>query len=151
MNKTTEPTECISTAESSLIRSLRESLQLSRYAFCCITGMKPERLKAAEEGRMEVKPETLRRIAERFGLTVVLESKNPQTWGGIQGTAQELAVEARKSAGLSQVRLAEKSKIGQSLISDYEGGRREPGYGQLRRLLEAAGRLLLVRFSPKTT
>jgi predicted nucleotidyltransferase/DNA-binding XRE family transcriptional regulator len=46
---------------------------------------------------------------------------------------------ARKRAGLSQVELADRAGITQSVISAYESGRRQPSLPTLAGLIEAAG------------
>jgi len=46
---------------------------------------------------------------------------------------------ARKRAGLSQVELAERAGITQSVISAYESGRRQPSLPMLAALVEASG------------
>lgn len=45
----------------------------------------------------------------------------------------------RKASGLTQMRLAEKSGVAQSFISDVEAGRAEPTLRTLRRLAAALG------------
>jgi uncharacterized protein len=47
--------------------------------------------------------------------------------------------EARKRAGLSQVELAARAAVSQSVISAYESGHRQPSVPTLARLVEAAG------------
>lgn len=51
---------------------------------------------------------------------------------------------ARKQAGLSQVELALRAAVAQSVISAYENGRREPSVSTLRRLVESTGHRLVV-------
>jgi predicted nucleotidyltransferase/DNA-binding XRE family transcriptional regulator len=46
---------------------------------------------------------------------------------------------ARERAGLTQVQLAAKANIAQSVVSAYESSRREPSLETLRRLVSAAG------------
>lgn len=46
---------------------------------------------------------------------------------------------ARKRAGLSQVELARRAGVTQSVISAYESGRRQPSLLTLAALVEAAG------------
>ena len=46
---------------------------------------------------------------------------------------------ARSRAGLTQVQLAAKASIAQSVVSAYESARREPSLETLRRLVSAAG------------
>lgn len=53
--------------------------------------------------------------------------------------ASELIRDARTRAGLTQVQLAERAGVTQSVISTYENGRREPSLAALQRLLRAAG------------
>jgi uncharacterized protein len=47
--------------------------------------------------------------------------------------------QARKRAGLSQVELAERAAVTQSVISAYESGQRQPSVPTLARLIEATG------------
>jgi len=47
--------------------------------------------------------------------------------------------EARRAAGLTQVQLARRAGVTQSVISAYESGRREPALSTLVRLVEATG------------
>lgn len=54
-------------------------------------------------------------------------------------TAGALLRQARKQAGLSQVELAARAGVTQSVISAYESGQRQPSLPALARLLDAAG------------
>lgn len=47
--------------------------------------------------------------------------------------------DARQQARLTQSQLAHRAGVTQSVVSAYESGRREPGFGTLVRLLRAAG------------
>jgi predicted nucleotidyltransferase/DNA-binding XRE family transcriptional regulator len=51
---------------------------------------------------------------------------------------------ARQQAGLSQVELALRAAVAQSMISAYENGHREPSLATLRRLVDATGQRLVV-------
>ena len=62
------------------------------------------------------------------------------------GRAAEVIREARKRAGMTQVELARRSGIAQNVISDYERGKREPSFGAVDVLLEAAG--LTIEYVP---
>ncbi len=53
--------------------------------------------------------------------------------------ASDLIRSARRRAGLTQVELARRAGVTQSVISTYENGRRDPSLGALQRLLLAAG------------
>jgi uncharacterized protein len=53
--------------------------------------------------------------------------------------AGALLRQARKRAGLSQVELAARAEVAQSVISAYESGRRQPSVRLLARLIDAAG------------
>jgi len=53
--------------------------------------------------------------------------------------ASELIRDARLRAGLTQVQLAARAGVTQSVISTYENGRREPSLAALQRLIRAAG------------
>lgn len=53
--------------------------------------------------------------------------------------ASELIRDARTRAGLTQVQLAARAGVTQSVISTYENGRREPSLAALQRMLHAAG------------
>jgi uncharacterized protein len=57
---------------------------------------------------------------------------------------------ARERAGLSQVALAARSGVSQSVISVYEAGRRQPSLPMLTNLVQAAGCDLEVRVRPRT-
>lgn len=66
--------------------------------------------------------------------------------------APALLREARRRAGLTQVELAARAGVAQSVISAYERGRREPGLATLLRLVEASGcQLALELRSPPGT
>ena len=54
-------------------------------------------------------------------------------------TAGVLLRQARQRAGLSQVELATRAGVTQSVISAYESGQRQPAIPALARLIEAAG------------
>jgi predicted nucleotidyltransferase/DNA-binding XRE family transcriptional regulator len=54
-------------------------------------------------------------------------------------TAGTLLRQARRGAGLSQVELAARAGVTQSVISAYESGRREPSLPTLAVLIEATG------------
>jgi len=54
-------------------------------------------------------------------------------------TAEALLRQARKRAGLSQVDLARRADVTQSVISAYESGQRQPSVPVLARLIDAAG------------
>lgn len=57
---------------------------------------------------------------------------------------------ARERTGLTQSALANRSGIRQSVISEYESGRREPSVAALDRLLGAAGLTLTLAEAPET-
>jgi hypothetical protein len=57
---------------------------------------------------------------------------------------------ARERTGLTQSALANRSGIRQSVISEYESGRREPSVAALDRLLGAAGLSLALADEPET-
>jgi len=61
-----------------------------------------------------------------------------------------LIKEARERTGLTQSALAHRSGIRQSVISEYESGRREPSVAALDRLLSAAGLSLSLTTEPET-
>lgn len=58
--------------------------------------------------------------------------------------AGALLRDARRAAGLTQARLAERAGVTQSVISAYESGRREPALSTLSRLVSATGSRLAV-------
>lgn len=60
------------------------------------------------------------------------------------GSAASLLREARTRAGLTQVQLAGRAGVAQSVISAYESGRRQPALPTLADLIEAAGYELVV-------
>jgi uncharacterized protein len=59
--------------------------------------------------------------------------------GAELATAGALLRQARKRAGLSQVDLATRAAVTQSVISAYESGQRQPSLPALTRLVDAAG------------
>jgi predicted nucleotidyltransferase/DNA-binding XRE family transcriptional regulator len=59
-------------------------------------------------------------------------------------TAGALLRQARKRAGLSQVELAARAGVTQSVISAYESGHRQPAMAALAALVDAAGYELVV-------
>lgn len=59
--------------------------------------------------------------------------------------AGEVLRDARKRSGLSQLEVARRSGIAQSVISDYERGKREPGADTYTQLLEILGYKLELR------
>lgn len=63
-------------------------------------------------------------------------------------TAGHLIREARHRAGLSQVELARKAGITQSVVSAYESGRRSPSFDMMTKLLGAAGAALVIEYVP---
>ena len=56
--------------------------------------------------------------------------------------------EARTRSNLSQTDLARRAHVAQSVVSEYESGRREPAFGMLERLIAATGHRLDVRLEP---
>lgn len=59
--------------------------------------------------------------------------------------------EARRRAGLSQAELGERAGVGQSVISAYESGHREPGFRTLAKLIEATGHHLVIDLRPTSS
>jgi predicted nucleotidyltransferase/DNA-binding XRE family transcriptional regulator len=55
---------------------------------------------------------------------------------------------ARTRAGLTQVELAAKANVAQSVVSAYESSRREPSFETLRKLVNAAGFELEIALKP---
>ena len=64
-------------------------------------------------------------------------------------TAGALLRQARKQAGLSQVELAARAGVTQSVISAYESGQRQPSLPALAHLLDAAGFELALGLQPR--
>lgn len=60
----------------------------------------------------------------------------------------ELVRSARSRAGLTQTELGARAGITQSVVSAYEGGRRQPAYPMLAHLCAAAGFRVLVDLVP---
>ncbi len=56
-----------------------------------------------------------------------------------EATAGALLRQARRGAGMSQVELAARAGVTQSVISAYESGHRQPSLPALAALIEAAG------------
>ncbi len=65
--------------------------------------------------------------------------------------AKDLIREARRRARLSQVGLAERAGVTQSVVSAYESGRRQPSLPMLRRLVAASGLRLDLRIARPPT
>lgn len=65
-------------------------------------------------------------------------------------TAAVILRRARQDAGLTQLALSRRAGIPQSVISDYERGRREPGVSALNALLRAVGFTLKAVPEPAT-
>lgn len=63
-------------------------------------------------------------------------------------SAAELIRDARVRAELTQVQLAVRAGVTQSVISTYENGRREPSLAALQRLLLAAGFTASIELEP---
>lgn len=63
-------------------------------------------------------------------------------------SAAELIRDARVRAELTQVQLATRAGVTQSVISTYENGRREPSLAALQRLLHAAGFSAAIELEP---
>ncbi|GAA1238228.1 putative nucleotidyltransferase/DNA-binding XRE family transcriptional regulator [Microbacterium phyllosphaerae] len=63
--------------------------------------------------------------------------------------AAELIRYARRQSGLTQSALARLAGVTQSVVSEYETGRREPSFDAVDRLISAAG--LIVEVTPRTT
>lgn len=63
-------------------------------------------------------------------------------------SAAELIRDARARAELTQVQLAVRAGVTQSVISTYENGRREPSLAALQRLLLAAGFTTVIELEP---
>lgn len=59
--------------------------------------------------------------------------------------SSEVLRDARKRSGMSQLEVARRSGIAQSVISDYERGKREPGADTYAQLLEILGFTLELR------
>jgi uncharacterized protein len=66
-------------------------------------------------------------------------------FGTDPGEAGRLLREARREAGLSQVELADRAAVSQSVISAYESGSRQPSVPTLARLVAATGLELEMR------
>ena len=64
--------------------------------------------------------------------------------------AGEVLRNARSKSGMSQVEVARRSGIAQSVISDYERGKREPGADTYSQLLEILGFTLELRARRRT-
>ena len=64
--------------------------------------------------------------------------------------AGEVLRNARKRSGMSQLQVARRSGITQSVISDYERGKREPGADTYAQLLEILGFTLELRVRRRT-
>jgi predicted nucleotidyltransferase/DNA-binding XRE family transcriptional regulator len=68
-----------------------------------------------------------------------------------QPFAGELLREARRRARLSQVEVARRAGVTQSVVSAYESGRREPSLATLRRLVAATGLELAIRIRDRAS
>ena len=58
-------------------------------------------------------------------------------------------IDARKSAGITQKELSQKSGIAQGDISKLENGTRNPSVNLLKRLADGMGMVLKIEFVPK--
>lgn len=87
---------------------------------------------SADEGYQAQK----RRHCHPYRRSAVLDGMDPSA-----GAASVLR-QARRRAGLSQVELARRAGVTQSVISVYESGRRQPSVAKLSRLVDAAGSTL---------
>lgn len=65
-------------------------------------------------------------------------------------TAWAILREARARSGLSQRQLAARAEKAQSEIARIEGGRQDPGFNTLSRLVRAAGFDLVVQLVPRS-
>lgn len=63
-------------------------------------------------------------------------------------TGGELILEARRRAGLTQTRLAERMGTHQSVVARWETGRTKPDFVTVRRAVRAAGFDLKVSLAP---
>ncbi|WXF91645.1 helix-turn-helix transcriptional regulator [Curtobacterium flaccumfaciens pv. flaccumfaciens] len=63
-------------------------------------------------------------------------------------SAAVLIRDARERAELTQVQLAQRAGVTQSVISTYENGRREPSLAALQRMLRAAGFTTTIDLQP---
>lgn len=68
----------------------------------------------------------------------------------VEEMAGRLLREARQKAGLTQVQLAERAGVTQSVISAYESGRRQPGLPMLVDLVRATGLDLVLEVQPRS-
>lgn len=62
---------------------------------------------------------------------------------------QELVINARDRAGLTQKQLAEKSGLTQANISNIEKGASRPTIDSLKKIADATGRRLIVQFGDR--
>lgn len=71
-----------------------------------------------------------------------------KAYGEAPSEAAGLLITARIEAGLTQRQLAELGGTSPATLAAYESGKREPRLSTLRRLLEAAGFELRLRYEP---
>ena len=64
-------------------------------------------------------------------------------------TIIQAMIDARKSAGLTQKQLSERTGIAQADISKLENGTRNPSVNLLKRLADGMGMALKIEFVPK--
>lgn len=81
--------------------------------------------------------EAQRRYIERTYIANSLYTRNMN--------ADKVLRQARAKSGMSQIEVARRSGIAQSVISDYERGKREPGADTYAELLEILGFTLVLR------
>ncbi len=67
----------------------------------------------------------------------------------MSSTAGAIIRDARLKAGMSQAELARRAGVSQPVVCAYEGGRREPGFEMLRKLVAASGHALVVELAPQ--
>ena len=89
-----------------------------------------------------------------FNDYLTLQMKDPAFKKAYEQLEPEFAIiqaiiDARKSAGITQKELSQKSGIAQGDISKLENGTRNPSVSFLKRLAEGMGMVLKIEFIPK--
>jgi transcriptional regulator with XRE-family HTH domain len=133
-----------------LIEQARAQAGLSSYQLAALAGVGTTTLSNLKLGVAAPRLPTARRLARALGYRLQFVVRYPDRPGNVLASDRpgHLLKRARRAAGLNQVALGEKSGLGQTPVSDYEVGRREPGYDGFSRLVEACGGRLEVELVP---
>lgn len=85
----------------------------------------------------------------QIDVQAIKEEDNPICEYDIYREIRELVRTARKGAGLTQKQLAERSGLTQSNLSNIEKGTTRPTIDSLKKIADATGRRLVIRFGER--